>query len=177
MFQRTDQRAIARGPAAGTGDAGLPLTPEAHRRLELELARLREERREHAERLRGAREFGEPGVNDELMAIREEEAVILSRLARLEQILADAHVVGEPAAGDTVAIGSQVTLLDQESGRTESYLIDGAHGSLESNVISALSPMGTALIGSDRGAVVRVDLPRGRRRTFTVLDVAQRAVG
>ena len=65
-----------------------------------------------------------------------------------------------------------VTLLEHESGRTETYLIDGAHGSLDSNVVSAVSPMGSALIGSARGAVVRVDLPRKRVRTLTVLDVA-----
>jgi transcription elongation GreA/GreB family factor len=68
-----------------------------------------------------------------------------------------------------------VTLLDQESGRTETYLIDGAHGSMESNVITAVSPMGTALIGRERGAVVHVELPSGRFRTFTIVDVAQPA--
>jgi transcription elongation GreA/GreB family factor len=33
--------------------------------------------------------------------------------------------------------------------------------------------MGVALIGSERGQVVHVELPNGRVRTFTVLDVAQ----
>src|SRR4051812_909396 len=136
MFQQTDY-----------GGRSLPLTPQAHERLQRELERLRDERHEHAERLRSAREFGEEGGNDEVMAIREEEAVIEARLVRLEEILSRAHVVEESGDGDTVAIGSHVTLLDQESGRTESYLIDGAHGSLDSNAISALSPMGTALIG------------------------------
>jgi transcription elongation GreA/GreB family factor len=40
-------------------------------------------------------------------------------------------------------------------------------------VISALSPMGTALIGNERGAVIRVELPGGRVRRFTILEVAQ----
>ena len=150
----------------------LPLTPEAYRRLEFELDRAREERREFADRLRGALEFGEPGTNDELMAIREDEAIIEARLARLEQILGRAELVEIATLGDAVAIGSTVTVLDHHSGRTESYRIDGAHGALDSNVISALSPMGAALIGSPRGAVVRVELPRGRARTLTVLDVA-----
>lgn len=175
MFEQIDPTPTSAVRADGNGRRGLPLTPEAHRRLTVELELLREERREHAERLRGAREFGEPGGNDELMAIREEEAIIEARLARLEQILSLAHVVDESADGNTVAIGSHVTLLDQESGRTKSYLIDGAHGSLDSNVISALSPMGMALIGNERGAVVHAQLPRGRVRTFTILDVVQQA--
>lgn len=152
----------------------LPLTREAYRKVQDELERLRAERREYGERLRGAREFGEPGANDELMAIREDEAVVEARLARLEAILGRAEIVDDAASGGRVAIGSMVTLLDHASGRTESYLIDGAHGSVASNVISALSPMGDALIGSERGAVIRVDLPRGRVRTLTILDVAER---
>ena len=150
----------------------LPLTPHAYRKLEFELESVRAERRDHADRLRGAREFGEPGANDELMAIREDELIIEARLGRLEQILERAELVEMAALGDAVAIGSTVTVLDHKSGRTESYRIDGAHGALDSNLISALSPMGTALIGSRRGAVVRVELPRGRARTLTVLDVA-----
>lgn len=150
----------------------LPLTPEAYRKLEFELDRVRAERRNHADRLRGAREFGEPGANDELMAIREDEVIIEARLARLEHILGRAELIENAIFGDAVAIGSTVTVLDHRSGRTESYRIDGAHGALDPNVISALSPMGTALIGSSRGAVVSVELPRGRTRTFTVLDVA-----
>jgi transcription elongation factor GreA len=150
----------------------LPLTPEAYRRLECELDRVRAESRDHADRLRSAREFGEPGANDELMAIREDEAIIEARLARLEQIHERAEQVEIAVLGDVVAIGSTVTVLDHSSGRTESYRIDGAHGALDPNLISALSPMGTALIGSARGALVRVELPRGRARTLTVLDVA-----
>jgi transcription elongation factor GreA len=149
----------------------LPLTPEAYRKLEFDLERVRAERRDHIERLCIAREFGERGANDDLMAIREDEAIIEVRLARIEEILGRAEVVELAALGDAVAIGSTVTVLDHNSGRTESYRIDGAHGALDPNLISALSPMGTALIGSTRGAVVRVELPRGRTRTLIVLDV------
>ena len=150
----------------------LPLTAEAYRKLEYERERLRAERRDHVERLRAAQEFGEAGVNDEVAAIREDEGITEARLARLEDILARGVVIDNGPDHDRVAIGSVVTLLDQASGRTSSYIVDGAHGSLDSNVISALSPMGVALIGHEPGDVVSVELPRGRVRTFTVLDVA-----
>lgn len=136
--------------AAG-GDR-LPLTAETYRRVQDELERLRRQRLEHEE---------------------EDEAIINARLSRVETILARAEIVEHESDGQTVAIGSAVTLLDQESGRTERYVIDGAHGSMDADVISALSPMGTGLIGSERGDVVRVELPSGRVRMFTVLDVAQ----
>jgi transcription elongation factor GreA len=150
----------------------LPLTQAAHSKLQAELERLRSERTAHEGRLRIAREFGEPAGNDELMALREDEGIIAARLARVEEILSRSEVVDETAAADIIAIGSAVTVLEHESGRTETYIVDGAHGSMDSNVISALSPMGVALIGRERGQVVDVALPSGRVRTLTILDVA-----
>jgi transcription elongation factor GreA len=168
MFQVSDSRQSSQRPTAGS----LPLTAAAYRKLEDELERLRAERRDHIERLRAARAFGEPSVNDEVLAIREDEGITDARLARLEDILDRAEVVDHAPESALVAIGSVVTVLDHESGRTSSYIVDGAHGSLDSNVISALSPMGVALIGHEPGDVVSVELPRGRGRTLTVLDVA-----
>jgi transcription elongation factor GreA len=150
----------------------LPLTQAAHSKLQAELERLRSELTAHGGRLRVAREFGEPAGNDELMALREDEGIIAARLARVEEILSRSEVVDETAAADIIAIGSAVTVLEHESGRTETYIVDGAHGSMDSNVISALSPMGVALIGRERGQVVDVALPSGRVRTLTILDVA-----
>jgi transcription elongation factor GreA len=150
----------------------MPLTPSAYSKLQAELDELRRERAAHQDRFRIAREFGEPAGNDELMALREEEGIIVARLARIEEILSRAEVVDAPAAADVVSIGSVVTVLDQESGRTESYIVDGAHGSMDSNVLSAVSPMGVALIGRARGEVAEVVLPSGRVRTLTILDVA-----
>jgi transcription elongation factor GreA len=150
----------------------MPLTRAAYSKLQAELDQLRSERAAHEDRFRTAREFGDPSANDELMALREEEAITVARQARLEEILSRAEVVDEAVEGDVIAIGSAVTVLDQGSGRTETYIVDGAHGSMDSNVISALSPMGVALIGRERGEIVDVVLPRGRARTLTILDVA-----
>jgi transcription elongation factor GreA len=127
----------------------MPLTRAAYSKLQSELEQLRSER-----------------------AAPEEEAIAAARKARLEEILSRAEVVDEAAEADVVSIGSAVTVLDQESGRTETYIVDGAHGSMDSNVITAVSPMGVALIGRERGEVVDVALPSGRSRTLTILDVA-----
>ena len=130
----------------------LPLTREAHGRLEDELEQL----------LRDHQSFS--GADD--------DAIIAARVARIEDILARAELIQDATDTDLISIGSVVTVLDHGSGRTETYIVDGAHGSLDSNVVSAVSPMGVALMGRERGDVVHVDLPRGRTRTLTVLDVA-----
>lgn len=151
----------------------IPMTAEAHGDLSAELARLRGEREEHTQRLRAARQFGEGSNNDDLLAIRDDEAITEARIARLEAILSRAAIVEPAASGEAVAIGSAVTLRDPSSGKTHAYLVDGAHGSLEPHVISALSPMGAALLGQRPGARVAVDLPGGRVRDFELLAVTQ----
>jgi transcription elongation factor GreA len=153
----------------------IPMTAGAHRDLSAELARLRGEREDHTQRLRAARQSGEASNNDELMAIREDEAITEARIARLEGVLARAVIVEPTASGDAVAIGSAVTLRDRASGKSHAYVVDGAHGSLEPHLISALSPMGTALLGQRPGARVEVDLPGGRVRDYELLAVSQGA--
>lgn len=149
MFQVSDPRQSSQPRTADR----LPVTVEVYRALEQELELLRAERRD--------------------LAIPEDQAITDARVVRLEDILARAEVVVDDAPdSDLVAIGSVVTVLDHASGRTDSYIVDGAHGSRDSNVISALSPMGVALIGHESGDVVSVELPRGGVRTMTVLDVA-----
>jgi transcription elongation factor GreA len=171
MFRNS--RSITNG--AQSRDA-LPLTATSRHNLELELERLQLEREAHVERLRGARQYGEPSGNDELMSIREDETIIEARIARLEDILARAVIVDPARSGESITIGSAVTVRDRRSRKTSKYVIEGAHGSLEPNVISAVSPMGRALIGSHAGALVPVELPRGRMRRFEVVDIRQSAL-
>jgi transcription elongation factor GreA len=127
----------------------LPLTAAAYRKLEAEFEQLRHERAEY----------------------EGEDLLLDARLTRVREILNMAEVVDDAVIGRGIGIGSEVSVLDHASGRTETYIVDGAHGSLDSNVISAVSPMGLALIGRERGDVIRVDLPRGRVRRLSVLDV------
>src|SRR5690242_3048496 len=83
-----------RGRGSPTVDAEIPLTATARQALKEGLARLRDERhREIPARLRIAREFGDMANNDEHLAIREDEAVLAARVARLEDLLRRAVVV------------------------------------------------------------------------------------
>jgi transcription elongation factor GreA len=152
--------------------AEVPLTAMTRRALEDELARLRDERlREIPARLRIAREFGDTANNDEHLAIREEEAVLAARVARLEDVLRRAVVVDPVAAYDRVAIGSNVSAVDVETGETLEYLIDGAHGAGKPGTVSAISPVGRAMLGRRRGEHVSVELPNGRTRELKLRDI------
>jgi transcription elongation factor GreA len=168
-----DERALDRTlrPEAPASDS-VPLTAGAHRLLERQLAILRDEKeREIPARLRAAREFGDTANNDEHLAIREDEAVLAARIARIEDILARAIVVERADADDSVAIGSEVAAVDIDTGQTLEYVIDGAHGAIIPRMVSPLSPVGRALIGRRVGDRVTVDLPNGRRRQLELREI------
>lgn len=149
----------------------VPVTSAARRALERELASLHAERREIPARLRIAREFGDTANNDEHQAIREDEAVLAARIARLEDILARATEVDHTDVDDSVTIGSSVTVVDVDTQEKRDYAIGSAHGALSRGTVSALSPVGQALLGRRVGDLVSVQLPHGRRRKFKLCEI------
>ena len=161
-------------PAVASIPDRLPVTAAAHEALKLELEKLRDEKhREIPERLRVARQYGDASNNDEYLAILEEDAVVGARLARLEDIVSRATVVGPADSNDTIAIGSSVTVYDLRSGDTLEYSIAGAHTTSGAGGVSAVSPVGAALLGRSVGDLIRVQLPRGRTRELEVLAIRQ----
>jgi transcription elongation factor GreA len=150
----------------------LPVTAAAHQALRQELVKLRQEKAQFADQLRLVREFGGTANNYEHLAIREEEAVVDARLARLEDIIDRARIVGAAESADTIALGSSVTVLDRGVGEPYDYVIDSAHAPVARNAVSAVSPVGKALLGRKAGEVVTVQLPRkGRTRELEIVAV------
>jgi len=147
------------------------LTADGAEALRAQLLRLRDTKeREIAHQLREARAFGEPGANDEYLAIREEEVVLDARIASLEEILGQASVVdGAGLDPDVVAIGSTVTVEDPQDGSRHRYSVVGMHGQIRPGEVSAGSAIGRALLGRRPGETVVVALPRGRVRELRVV--------
>jgi len=78
----------------GDNPGGTILTREGYERMKKELDWLiRVKRREVAQRLREAREFGDIRENAEFAAAKEEQAQVEARIAELERILRGARVV------------------------------------------------------------------------------------
>lgn len=142
------------------------------RNLEQDLASLRAEQRAIPARLRVAREFGDMASNDEHLAIREEEAVLAARIARLEDILSRATGVDQAGDEKSVRIGSTVSVVDVDTRKRLDYVIGSAHGVLSRGTVSALSPVGQALLGRRVGDRVSVQLPNGRRRQLELREIS-----
>jgi len=150
---------------------GIPVTAAAHTALSAELDELLAAKaRKLPERLRTAHGNGGSG-KDEYLAILEEEAVLDARIARLDDILARAETVDSATSNDTVAIGCSVTLRDKSAGTSVEYTIASAHAETAPGSVSAVSPVGSALLGRRRGESVTVTLPRGRTREFEVVAI------
>ena len=171
---RTDPAWSANGAFRDASSDVLPVTAAAYAALRRERNKLRHEKlHQFPERLRLAREHGDAASNDEHLAIREEEAVVDARLARLEDILSRAKVVGAAESDDRVAIGSSVTVLEIDSGEAIDYVIESAHAAAKPRSVSVVSPVGRALLGRGIGDVVTVSLPRHDRiRELEILAIS-----
>jgi transcription elongation factor GreA len=159
-------------PAAEEAATGVILTAAGYDELARELEQVRSTHRtELAQRLRDARTFGSPGDDDEWLAALEDTAVDRVRIAQLERLLATATVVDESPSSDGAALGSLVWVQD-DAGRAAQYQLVGRRAA-EGNggQVSLASPVGKALRGARAGDVVQVELPNGRTRSLTVLDV------
>jgi transcription elongation factor GreA len=143
------------------------LSNEGLKKVEQELEHLKSvRRREVAERIKQAREFGDISENSEYEDAKNEQAFIEGRILTLEKMLRNAKII-EEAAGDpeVVAIGSQVTLRDLDENETYEYVIVGStEADPAENRISNESPVGKALLGTHVGQVVAIGVPAGTLR-------------
>jgi len=152
---------------------GNAITPAGHRSLREELDRLKREGRERvAERIREAlASAADRTENSDLRQAREEQELLERRIAILEERLAAADVVEPDPSNETLELGERVRLRDLDSRRTVEYVLVGSHEvDPTRGRISAVSPLGQAVLGARRGDVVTVEAPSGRRR-YRVLAI------
>jgi len=149
------------------------LTPEGYEKLKLEVDSLRtEKRREVAERIRVAREFGDIAENAEYDDAKNEQAMLEHRIMQLEERLLSARVITKrEISKDSVSIGSKVRLKDMQANKTFEYQIVGsAEANPAEHKLSNESPVGKAIIGRKKGEVVEVTAPRGALK-FKILEI------
>ncbi len=143
------------------------LTPEGLEKLKEEIEYLStEKRREVAERIKEAREFGDISENSEYDDAKNEQAMLESRIATLEDKLRSASVIDQSElSSDVVRVGCVVTVKDSAKGKTLKYSIVGStEADPGANRLSNESPVGKALLGHKKNETVSVSLPNGSVR-------------
>ena len=145
-------------------DKKFALTYDGIKELEEELKVLKVAgRKEIAQKIKEARSQGDLSENAEYDAAKDEQARMEARIVVIEKMLRNAELIDEEEAhGDSVYLGSRVTLFDEEFDEEITYHIVGsAEANPEKNRISNESPLGMGLLGKKVDSEVEIDAPAG----------------
>lgn len=140
------------------------LSREGFEKLEKELRKLKTEGRKRiAEDIAEARAKGDLSENAEYDAAKEEQGKLEARIAELENSLANARILdNEDINTDKAYLLSTVTILNKKTDKEMKYtLVSPDEADFKANKISVESPIGKAILGSEIGEVVEVDVPAG----------------
>ena len=135
------------------------ITTEGKKELEAELDQLKARRGDIADKIADARDYGDLSENAEYDAAREEQGLVESRIAEIEDILMNAELI-KGGSKTKVGLGSTVELKTGK--KTVSYTVVGP---VEANPlegkISNESPIGEALFGKKVGDTATITTPKG----------------
>jgi transcription elongation factor GreA len=150
-----------------------PITPEGAQKLRDELNRRKNvDRPQIAQMIATARDHGDLSENAEYHAAREKGGFNEGRIKELEDKLARAEIIDvSKLAGDKVAFGATVKLLNTATDEEVTYRILGAdEADVNSGSISITAPIAKSLLGKEVGDEVKIRTPAGER-VYEVLEV------
>ena len=135
------------------------ITIEGQKELSLELTTLISRRSEVAAKIAEAREFGDLSENAEYDVAREEQGLVETRIAEIEDILQNSEII-KGGSKSKVTLGSQVEL---KLGKKQ--FVYSIVGPVEADPlagkISNESPIGLALFGKKVGDSATIVTPKG----------------
>jgi transcription elongation factor GreA len=135
------------------------ITEEGKRELEAELVELKSRRGDIADKIANARDFGDLSENAEYDSAREEQGLVESRIAEIEDILLNAELI-KSGSKSKVSLGSKVEL--KTSGKTVSYYVVGpVEADPLEGKISNESPIGAALMNKKVGDTAVITTAKG----------------
>ena len=147
------------------------LSREAYDRLKTEFDDLSTRGKiDIARRIEAARELGDLKENGDYHAAKEEQGKMDGRMKQILAILDGAEIVGSI---DTSSVTSGVVVEIRYEGDADDETVRYLFGSIEErreglDVMSPLSPLGSALLGHQVGDIVEFEAPRGKLRVELV---------
>ncbi|MGI6228925.1 MAG: transcription elongation factor GreA [Christensenellales bacterium] len=130
-------------------------------------------RKEVAEKIKIAREFGDLSENAEYEAAKEEQGFIEKEIREISEKLRQAIIIDDENLDNAVvAVGSTVTIYDREFGEQLDYRIVGtSEADHTAGLISNESPLGKALIGKKKHDIIHVQTPSGCKLEFEIIKI------
>lgn len=135
------------------------ITDAGKKELEAELDELKSRRGAIADKIADARGYGDLSENAEYDSAREEQGLVESRIAEIEDILLNAEII-TASRSTSVKLGSKVELKTGK--KTVTYHVVGpVEADPLAGKISNESPIGLALMGKKIGDVATITTPKG----------------
>jgi len=141
------------------------MTAEAQQALQAELHQLETvSRKEMAERIKTAREWGDLKENSEYHDAKNDQAHLETKILRIREQLLNAEVREVSTQTDVVGFGSRVEVEDATSGKQTAYtLVSPPEAAPAEGRLSIDSPVAKALVGARVGETRKLETPRGSR--------------
>ena len=151
-----------------------PITIQGLEKLKEELIFLKEKKRpEIVSAISEARSHGDLKENAEYHAAKEQQSHNEGRIEQINDIIARANVIDIKKLTNEgkVVFGSTVFLENLDTKENINYKIVGRdEADLKNKLIYFKSPIGKGLIGKNKGDLVEIDTPAGKKN-FEIKDV------
>lgn len=150
-------------------------TEEGLKKLKDELNQLRDvERPKASQAIAEARDKGDLSENAEYDAAKEAQGLLEMKIAKLEELLANARLIDESQLDTSkVLVLSTVKLRNQQNGMELSYtLVAESEADLKAGKISVTSPIGKGLLGKKVGETAEIQVPNGTLK-FDILEITR----
>jgi transcription elongation factor GreA len=148
-------------------------TAEGLKRIKDELHNLKTvERPRISQQIAEARDKGDLSENAEYDAAKEAQGLLEARIAKMDDVMANARVVDESKMDTSKAyILSKVTIKNLANNQTMIYqLVAENEADLKSKKLSVDSPIGKGLLGRAVGDVAEIQVPAGTVK-FEIVEI------
>jgi transcription elongation factor GreA len=156
-------------------DSVVWLTQDGYDQLKSELEHLKgPARAEITQRISEARDEGDLKENGGYHAAKDEQGKIEARIRQLEDILRRARVGETPKKGGKVEPGMKVSIKFAGDDEVETFLLGSREllaldASVDIDVYSPQSPLGSAILGKKKGEKATYEAPNGKDVTVEIV--------
>ncbi|WP_295338181.1 transcription elongation factor GreA [Flavobacterium sp.] len=150
-------------------------TAEGLKKLKDELDHLKSvERPKASQAIAEARDKGDLSENAEYDAAKEAQGLLEMRIAKMEELYANARLIDESQLDLSKALVlSKVKIKNQANGMEMKYtLVAESEADLKSGKISVTSPIGKGLLGKKVGEIAEISVPNGKLN-FEILEITR----
>jgi len=151
------------------------LTEEGYFKLKSELEVLTNiERPSIARQLAEARDKGDLSENAEYDAAKDAQAMLESKIAKLEDVIANSRIIDESRIETSkVQILNRVKIKNLKTDTVmEYFLVSEQEANLKEGKLSVNTPIAKGLIGKKLGDVVEINVPSGKL-SFEIMEISK----